>query len=237
MVGMWDKCQIEEAVRNSTSYRGVAAKLGTNHHLARRLIEAHDIEVGHFDFGRRSFSYVGKQYNRLTIQEVFKKDGRWVCRCACECGTKDVVKRLDGVRNGHIPSCGCACRSRPTIIGNKNPAFTGCGELSGSRVYEIEQSAKKRGIPYAVTREYLWELFELQHRKCALSGVPLVFGRKHSYETTASLDRRDSSKGYTPDNVQWVHKDVNKMKRDFWQDSFLEWCQLISDHTRQSQGL
>ena len=45
-----------------------------------------------------------------------------------------------------------------------------------------------------------------------------------------SLDRIDSSKGYTKDNVQWLHKDVNNLKMDFDQKEFLEWCKKIVKH-------
>lgn len=43
----------------------------------------------------------------------------------------------------------------------------------------------------------------------------------------ASLDRIDSSQGYIKGNVQWVHKDINKMKFDLSQDRFLELCNII----------
>lgn len=50
-------------------------------------------------------------------------------------------------------------------------------------------------------------------------------------ETTASLDRIDSNRGYTQDNVQWVHKDVNKMKMDLNQQIFVELCRAIAAHS------
>ena len=44
---------------------------------------------------------------------------------------------------------------------------------------------------------------------------------------SASLDRIDSKKGYTEENVQWIHKDVNSMKMDYNEDYFIKMCQLI----------
>ncbi len=49
-------------------------------------------------------------------------------------------------------------------------------------------------------------------------------------ERTASLDRIDSSKGYTKDNIQWVHKHVNLMKHKFDQKYFVDICKLIANH-------
>lgn len=225
---------LETIVRESTSFRQVAKRLGTNHHAAKRAVEASGFDTTHFDFGRRSLSYVGRTFNRLTIREVFKRpDGRWFCRCDCECGLKQVERRLDGVLSGHVPSCGCAYRNRPAMLGANNPAFSGHEGLLGSRFSEIKNSAKRRGLAFEVTKEFLWDLFEEQDRKCALSGVPLKFGRMyHPLETNASLDRIDSARGYVVGNLQWVHKDVNKIKRDLDQGLFLEWCQRISDHNR-----
>ena len=61
--------------------------------------------------------------------------------------------------------------------------------------------------------------------------MPIVFANsieehKNGY-TTASLDRIDSSKGYTKSNIQWVHKDINKMKSDFSMLRFLELCYAV----------
>lgn len=63
-----------------------------------------------------------------------------------------------------------------------------------------------------------------QHRKCNLSGVELEFDKTNS----ASLDRIDNTKGYTLENVQWVHKDINRMKNVFSQDYFIDMCHRIA---------
>jgi hypothetical protein len=47
-------------------------------------------------------------------------------------------------------------------------------------------------------------------------------------ETTASLDRIDSSKGYIEGNLQWVHKDVNIMKMDLSQVEFIDYCVKVA---------
>lgn len=52
---------------------------------------------------------------------------------------------------------------------------------------------------------------------------------------SASLDRIDSKKSYTVDNVQWVHKDVNWMKNKFDQDYFIEMCGRIADHQKEKR--
>lgn len=49
-------------------------------------------------------------------------------------------------------------------------------------------------------------------------------------QQTASLDRIDSSKGYVLGNIQWVHKDINKMKLDYDQDYFIDICRRIAEY-------
>ena len=50
--------------------------------------------------------------------------------------------------------------------------------------------------------------------------IEIKFKKRHNDSKTASLDRIDSSKGYTEDNIQWVHKDVNQMKMDLPEQRF-----------------
>jgi hypothetical protein len=55
--------------------------------------------------------------------------------------------------------------------------------------------------------------------------------------STASLDRIDSKVGYTKNNVQWVHKDVNNAKQDFEEDYFFNMCREVVAHKEQTRKL
>lgn len=105
--------------------------------------------------------------------------------------------------------------------------WKGCEELSGTRWSSYQKGAEIRGLAFEVTIEYAWNLFLGQERRCALSGVPIYFDmnldslRKYGCQGgTASLDRIDSTKGYVVGNIQWVHKDANKMKMDLQEEDF-----------------
>lgn len=52
-------------------------------------------------------------------------------------------------------------------------------------------------------------------------------------ETTASIDRIDSSNGYIEDNIQWVHKDVNMMKQKMTNIELIEMCKLIVENNNE----
>jgi hypothetical protein len=97
--------------------------------------------------------------------------------------------------------------------------YRGCGDLSRTHFGTTLEAAAKRGIPMNVTIEEAWALFLEQKGRCAVTGEPIVLvqetGDRRKRRQTASLDRIDPKQGYELDNVWWVHKVVNLMKRDY----------------------
>lgn len=91
-----------------------------------------------------------------------------------------------------------------------------------SQVRRHSAESGRRPVEFSITLDYVAELYEKQDGKCAYSGLPIDFKSK-----TASLDRIDSSKGCIIGNVQWLHKDVNMMKRHYSEDYFLRLCRLV----------
>ena len=90
--------------------------------------------------------------------------------------------------------------------------------------------AEIRGLVFDISLDDVWFLYTAQEGRCALSGIPIGWSEVGSIHT-ASIDRIDSSMGYTKDNVQLLHKDVNFMKQHFSQEYFIEVCKAISDRT------
>ena len=113
---------------------------------------------------------------------------------------------------------------------NKN--WKGYGEISGSRWYFIKNNARSRAMAFNLNIEDAWDLYLIQGGICALSGVGIHFEEPSEKRSkgNASLDRIDSTKGYTIDNIQWVHKRVNLMKWDFDQDYFIDICKQINKY-------
>lgn len=70
------------------------------------------------------------------------------------------------------------------------------------------------------------EIFFRQEGLCALSGIPIQL--RPFKQLTASLDRINSSLGYTKNNVQWVHKHINLMKSKLDDATFILLCNVIS---------
>lgn len=112
--------------------------------------------------------------------------------------------------------------------------WKGYKDISGNYWTRLQQNAQKKGSS-DLTIEFIWELFEAQEGKCKLSGLPIVLDaslgslNKNGYQKgTASLDRIDSSKGYTRDNVQWVHKEINQMKSCRTDKDFISLCKAVA---------
>ena len=171
---------------------------------------------------------IGDKFGKLTVLAQDGSDSYYhrIWECECECGrhTKAVSRQLLG---GKKRSCGCLSE----ISGPENKNWKGYQEISLSLWNKWRIDARKRNLSWNISMSMVWSLFELQERKCKLSGLPLTFGRgKMDTDRTASLDRIDSSKGYEDGNIQWVHKDINRMKQHFPEKQFLELVEDIYKH-------
>jgi hypothetical protein len=94
--------------------------------------------------------------------------------------------------------------------------------------------AAERDIEFSVTPEYVWDLFLSQNRKCALSGVDIELPKtstgRQTGKWTASLDRKDGSRGYVQGNLQWIHKKLQFVKLKMSNDEHIEWCRKIAKY-------
>jgi hypothetical protein len=186
----------------------------------------------------------GQTFGRLTVlyRGSPKRNGQGVSvvmwRVKCSCGNEKEVSAA-GLRGNKTRSCGCS----KTATGIDNHNFKGYGEIPASvwcsikSCYANSKSIKKRGLEFNVSIEQVWHLFLKQNRKCALSGLELsfTFFHKRKQDRTTSLDRIDSSKGYTIDNVQWVHKRINAMKSALTDEEFTHFCCKVAEHNGYSK--
>jgi hypothetical protein len=178
---------------------------------------------------------VGTRYNfYVVIDETVEMslDGKRMFHVRCDCG-KQEYKRAGHLLKGRTKSCK-SCASKRTAENFPPPhCFKGVGGLSKTHFSSIANGAKRRGIVFDVSIEFLWDLYLKQKFKCAITGLEIILKpaikncNVNWDEITASLDRKDSSKGYTNDNVWWVHKEVNRLKNNYSMDELVYWCKLI----------
>ena len=105
----------------------------------------------------------------------------------------------------------------------------------------IKRRAKRKNIDFDLTLEFILDLLKQQNYCCALTGDPIILAKKEPRKNnnlinTASLDRKDSSKGYTKDNIQWLHKSVNDMKWHYPEKYFKEICKKVSNFDKNSDN-
>ena len=182
---------------------------------------------------------IGKKFGLIEITEFVKRERHPKHNCykhfyigRCECGNEKEYLRQN-IITGHTKSCGCLKKR----LGSANPTFTGSGELGGGHWAQIKRHAIGRDLAFEITPDDAWTVFQNQDGQCALSGLPIYLnlGRNQTTKSTiktASLDRIDSTKGYVSGNIQWVHKDINKMKMDLTTERFKELCKLVAQGGR-----
>ncbi|MFD6391931.1 hypothetical protein [Nocardia sp. NPDC060259] len=107
----------------------------------------------------------------------------------------------------------------------EKPNYRGFNGVTGNYIAKVKASARARRIPYDVTAEQLWDIWVSQSETCVYTGRALTLG------IDASLDRIDSTGGYVPGNLQWLHKNVNKIKWEMTEHEFLSICLEIVRHT------
>ena len=89
------------------------------------------------------------------------------------------------------------------------------------------QRAKQKGIDYELSPTTIRAIYEIQFRKCALTGIDFDLSGVSDYRVrpfAPSIDRKDSKKGYTYENIQMVCIIVNKAKNEYPQELFDMMC-------------
>lgn len=160
-------------------------------------------------------------FNKLKVLNYSHKNekGNYIWKCQCNCGNYRYVSSYELTKN-KVKSCGCDDSQKKK--GKTNPRWKGYEEISGHYWCQLKQNAKVRNLKVEIVLQDIWNLFLKQNRKCIMSGLDISFIKK-----TASVDRIDSEKDYTLDNIQIVHKDINRIKQYFSKNRFIELCKLV----------
>lgn len=150
----------------------------------------------------------------------------------CKCGTEQLSDPYP-LKKG---TSTCCFKCGHNKKGENHHSFTGYKDIPGSWFRRYLNRSNK--FEFNITIEDVYDLWIKQGKKCKLSGLDISFENTNTKKTrhrfdlvcTASLDRIDSKKGYTLDNIQLVHKDVNMIKKEYDQEYFIEMCKLVSNN-------
>jgi hypothetical protein len=103
--------------------------------------------------------------------------------------------------------------------------------LLKERMKDLRRRAKKSQRDVDIDLEYLLKLYQSQAGRCALSNMSMTIkGDTTQLGFTSyavSVDRIDSTLGYTKGNIQLVCSNVNRMKGVMSMTEFKNMCKII----------
>lgn len=213
----------KEYIENQKIIPIIAQEIGVSPGVISRRLKKFNISRNKGGRKRHPIN-IGQVFDRLTVlSSEMNKFNRIVYKCKCSCG--EIIIR-SGNQLLHAKRNYCLECIYKDYSKKRRKGFE---EISGHFWYNILACAKNRNKIFEITIEDAWNQFLKQNRKCAITGVELFFHKPREIisVTTASLDRIDSTKGYTKDNIQWVHKVINIMKFDLKEEEFINWCKLV----------
>ena len=173
---------------------------------------------------RKYEDLTGKVFGKWTVLRFVRIHHETIWLCKCECGLEKQTNRSSLVSGGTTQCRRCHANSKMNNNRELTPTIFG----------KIAYNATSRDIEFNLSIEYCQSLYDAQDKKCALTGLPIIFAISSldvaNGGSTASLDRINNLIGYVRGNVQWIHKDVNRMKGSFNKDYFQKLCQLIYEN-------
>lgn len=119
----------------------------------------------------------------------------------------------------------------------KNPLTN----IINRRIKQIRNRSKETNSICDITREYILDLYKKQNGKCYFSGIEMkLISNGHKINDNPyilSIDRINSSNGYTKDNIVLCCLCINIMKNSFETNKFLEICKTVIDYQTELKVL
>ena len=134
-------------------------------------------------------------------------------------------------RDNHDARCTDCKTKQMQEVREKYDDETRLAKILRTRFYAARERAKKKGLDFDLTIEFLKELWEKQDGKCAITKLPMTFlndnGRVY---TNVSIDQIEPNAGYIKKNIQLVCMAVNQLKSDLTMNEVLTICKSIVEN-------
>ena len=178
---------------------------------------------------------------------------KWIYKKMYSIGRKinnlEVVKFLGRMkfREWYLVKCFCGRKFKVVKYNLKNTKSCGCSRVihgqSGTNEYKIKhryslkgmatslynmarKRAIKRNLGFNITTELIYEKLKLGH--CIVTKIPFDYTPKTYNPFCPSIDRIDSNKGYTPENIQLVVLIYNQAKNKYTHEDVLKLAQALN---------
>lgn len=185
----------------------------------------------------------GEYYKTKTDGTLYLNnlDGNLLChKCLCYLDLTNFYNVSRGIpelsfRQGKEYCCK-SCKLQRANVARKatQKRHSSLDIILKERMQGVYQRAKKSSLDVSINIEYLRDLWYKQEGKCAVSGIPMtVLVYSGRIPTNVSVDRIDSSKGYTTGNVQLVCMVVNQMKGDLSIENLLYFVTEILKNNKE----
>lgn len=173
---------------------------------------------------RRRDNLLGKVFAYLTVVDSIydeeKKQLFWLCKCRC--GNEKLVRTIGAqLKTGKTKSCGCFRRGRLEY-----------GESAFNRLFDTyRRRSLEKGFSFDLSKEEFREMTSencfycgLEPKQKAAKGMGICYG-EYLYN---GIDRIDSKKGYSKDNIVPCCGQCNVAKNDYSYEEFLIWAKRLS---------
>lgn len=171
---------------------------------------------------------VGDRFGKLQITKVYRdaRNRRYMAECVCDCGGIKPNASFKNLQRNATTHCGCSPNYDRLGLPLGESARNG---LIGS----YKGNAKSKGLVFTLTMEQCITLFQ---GNCFFCGQPpsetFSKGKLKGSYTFSSIDRTDSSKGYTPENTVSCCTACNFLKGNRTNAQFLMHIRKICNHLK-----
>ena len=147
------------------------------------------------------------------------------------CSTCKVEKPLTEFTRSKAQKSGymCYCKACNNLRNKAYRKEEATLEAACKRVYSyLARRCREGNKELDITPNFLEDLYRDQKGLCAYTGEPLELNA--GKPNTLSVDRLDSSQGYTKSNVRLTTWVVNNCKQDLSMEDFLDLCRKVIKH-------
>jgi len=177
-------------------------------------------------------SFTGERFGKLVVLsfshcDKYENYSRSYWNCLCDCGNIVEVRR-DHLTRGKTRSCGC-------LRSEKRGYRTDEGHTSLVKIFcNYKHEAKKKKREFEITFEQFERISKLNCYYCGSEpfGYSFMKGANGGVSYNG-MDRIDSSRGYTLDNVVPCCGICNRAKLDMTQSDFFLWIKRIVNHIEE----